>query len=249
MPIAYILKRYSGVIMEVQTYFRLFVTLCAVVFTSFPANAVEYEAHNNIIDTAVALIEKNLLANTDKEIAISQLDSRLRLKKCSKPLDAFFPPGMKLSGRTTVGVRCPDVKPWKLFVTATITIYSDVIVAGEHIMRGSTIQASDIRTAKKEVTAISRGYFTEPNQVIGKVSKFSINKDGIIYPSVISKPKLVKRGKEVIILARSGEIIIKTRGTAISDGTLGELIKVKNKHSHRIVQAKVIEANLVQVEM
>ena len=209
----------------------------------------DFESHGDIIAAAKDLIEHALSSDVEAEINIAPLDIRLNLNKCDQALDAFIPAGSDLIGRTTVGVRCTGRKPWKIFVAASISIYSDVVVAVDYITRGTNIQADQVKTVKKETSLISRGYYSTPDQVVGKVAKYIINKDGIIYPSSVAKPKLVMRGKEVVILARSGEIVVKMRGKAISDGSLGDLVQIRNSRSHRIVQGEVIDSNLVQVTM
>ena len=227
----------------------LLLTLLWALLYPLSGYADEQQSHKDIVKTAQIHIENLLPTNVEKDITISPLDSRLKLHKCDQELEAFIPIGSKPIGKTTIGVRCSGKKPWKLFVTANISIYSSVIIATEYIARGESIRSDNIMAVKRETSTISRGYFEEKEQLIGKVAKYALIKDQIINPTAVSKPRLVKRGNEVVILARTGEIVVRMHGKAISDGTLGDIIQVKNTRSQRVIQARVISTNRVQVTM
>jgi flagella basal body P-ring formation protein FlgA len=199
--------------------------------------------------TATAIIKDSLPTHSDNEITISPLDNRLHLYQCDQALQGFVPPGTKLAGKSTIGIRCNGKKPWKIYITANIARYSDVVVATEHISRGTPIQKHQLMTTKMETSVLSRGYYTSIEQVAGQLAKYDIAKDRTVLPSSITKPKLVKRGKEVTILANSGPITVRMRGQAITDGALGDIIQVKNLRSRKIIQAQVINTNRVQVSM
>ena len=106
-----------------------------------------------------------------------------------------------------------------------------------------------LRTEKRNVATLSRGYFTRLEDVVGKIARTPINKEQVISLHSLATPKLVHRGQSVTIIARSETVIVKMNGNAMSDGHLGELIKVKNLRSQRIIEAEVIDNNLVRVSM
>lgn len=232
-----------------MTLKHLSVLIIAAFFMPLTSHAQGYESHQQIVTTATELIETLMPDINDKKISIQALDNRLLLNKCNRPLAAFLPNGSQLIGKTTIGVRCTGTKPWKVYVSANIAVYSDVIIANEFIVRGTQIRAGQIKTVKKEISEISRGYFSKNAQVVGKIAKYTLNKNAVIHTNSIARPKLVKRGKDVVIIADSGGITVRMRGTAMSDGALGDHIKIKNKRSRRIIQAEVIDSNLVRVKM
>ena len=91
------------------------------VFALYAANsqAEQFHAHEDIEKTAEQFVHKHLEEiQADRfDIRIRPLDQRLRLSQCETPLEAFLPPGARLYGKTTVGVRCTGDKPWKIFVS------------------------------------------------------------------------------------------------------------------------------------
>jgi len=58
----------------------------------------------------------------------------------------------------------------------------------------------------------------------------------------------VKRGKIVCINLERGPLKISTIGISEEDGARGAIIRVRNVSSNRMVYARVVGANTVQVE-
>jgi flagellar basal body P-ring formation protein FlgA len=61
------------------------------------------------------------------------------------------------------------------------------------------------------------------------------------------EPRLIKRGDKIIISTMQPAFSIRMNGIAMMDGTKGQLIRVKNENSGRIISATVIEPGLVSI--
>ncbi|MEA3348361.1 MAG: flagellar basal body P-ring formation chaperone FlgA, partial [Pseudomonadota bacterium] len=59
--------------------------------------------------------------------------------------------------------------------------------------------------------------------------------------------RLIKRGELVQVLIQQGGIKIRTRGVAMGNGTLKEIITVKNPTSRKYFQARVVGSGKVVV--
>jgi flagella basal body P-ring formation protein FlgA len=53
------------------------------------------------------------------------------------------------------------------------------------------------------------------------------------------EPKIIKRGERVMITAAKSGIGIRMNGIAQSDGNRGQVIRVKNQNSERVINAIV----------
>jgi flagella basal body P-ring formation protein FlgA len=195
------------------------------------------------------LIEQLSSANGRPEITIGNLDPRLKLPRCNMPLRSFNPPGSQLIGNTTVGVSCEDQKPWKLYIGAKVRLFTEIIVSNRYLGRGTTLDKSDIKTEERDVSVLSRGYISNPVQAIGKVLKQPVKNSGVITPDLLDKPLLVKNGEQVIILAKNNGIEVRMKGKALTNGSVGDLVRIRNINSRRIVEARVISEGLVNVPM
>jgi len=76
------------------------------------AMAAAYQSHNSIYQAAKNFVTKQIASQQVKkaEINVGKLDSRLKLSKCNKSLQAFLPNGSRSYGKTTIGVKCDGRK-------------------------------------------------------------------------------------------------------------------------------------------
>ena len=185
----------------------------------------------------------------DAKIDIGRLDSRLRLRQCPAPLQAFAVGGRPTVGATSVGIRCTGKRPWTLYVTARVVVFDNVLVATRALGRGEQLKAGDLRPARKDLSRLPYGYFTEPDAAVGKVLKRGYLAGDVVQPNQLAAPVLVKRGQQVTLHAQAGGIEIHMGGKALSDGSAGERIRVQNTSSNRIVEGEVIGKGVVRVRI
>jgi len=229
-------------------YLLLF--LAATVFLS-DANANTFQSHDSIRDLARTFLSDQLsTSGKNVHISISVLDDRLKLHQCSVPLSAFQTPGASLKGNTSVGIRCRDNKPWKLYVPAQVKLYSDVVIARRYLPRGKSLSTDNLIIASKDVTTLSRGYFTDLSAAIGHIVKFPLQKNSVVTPSSIEKPKLVSRGQTVTILLETRKgLKVKMHGRALTEGGRGDIIRVRNQKSKKIVEGVISSSGTISVTL
>ncbi len=223
------------------------VVLCLGI--ALPLWAGEIQSLQSIRDVVSKFVDAEHAHSKSISLSTSQLDNRLRLQRCSRKLEAFWSPGARPIGNTTVGVKCNGDKPWKIYVPVYIEAREKVWVANRHLTRGETLVASDASSQNLNISAHHRGYITDINKFIGYELKRSIKKGGILTPRSLEAPKLVKRGEKVILLAATNGVEIRMSGTALSDGSEGISIKVRNLSSRRIIEGIVIAPGIVKVRI
>ena len=149
----------------------------------------ELQSHAAIREAArVFLREQMAEAEIPPDISIGNLDPRLRLAACEMPLQTFMPEGSRNQGRTTVGVRCTAGKPWTLYLTASIRVYEDVVVATHPLPRGKVVDPSDVELARREVGKLTSQYLRDPARVTGLVVKRSLRSGDVINPLLLPVP-------------------------------------------------------------
>jgi len=183
------------------------------------------------------------------EIEVSDLDPRLNLAACDAPLEGFLPPGGRLPGNTTIGVRCPGGKPWTVYVPATVKAMRKVVITKRPILRGSAIGKDDIALEEREITGKANAYIFDPAHALGKIAKRPLNSSTAVKPGMLDAPLLVRRGQRVIILAQGTGIEVRMMGTALMDGSKGQLVRVKNTVSKRTIEGLVIKPGIIRVNM
>lgn len=187
--------------------------------------------------------------NSDTEISIDvkQPDPRLKLKDCGDDL-AFEPLRQGFNGgKRTVKVRCISASPWQLYLNAHIDILKPILVLNTPLTRGDVIDESHLSLQKLNVGNLSGGYIDEPNKVLGLELKRNIKAGVPIRQSYLRQPQLIQRGDSVTIESFFSGVRVITEGEALSDGRLGQRIRIRNEASKRIIKAEVISAGLARV--
>lgn len=227
-----------------------FLTVACLLLPATPGFAQDYQDHESIKETARHYVLNQTAVDHDKiDISIGTLDSRLRLHRCNKPLEAFRTPGTRMLGNTSIGIECTDAAPWKLYVPVKISIYENVLTAKRYLKRGTQIKPDDIELHRRDLSTITRGYITEPQQAVGMILKQTLMADALLTPVMLEAQKLVHRGEGVIILAKNNGVEVRMKGKALVDGANGQTIRVKNLASQRIVEGQVISRGVVSVPM
>ena len=227
--------------------FGLFV-LAKTIF--MPLHAANIEPLENIQETAYRFVEQRLALEdqTNTQIQVQQLDSRLRLSACSEALEAFLPNSTP-TRITTVGVRCNGSKPWSLFVPVQVRSFTQVVVATQPLARGTLLSKDNLRLVQKETSRLRGGYSTQIEDLVGRVSKRSLAANQPIMDSYLAPNYIVKKGEPVTIRAQGDNFMIYMEGIALGDGERGDRIQVRNNQSQRVVDAWVSDSRKVDVHI
>lgn len=182
-------------------------------------------------------------------IEVGRIDSRLRLGACGQLPEVFWPDGTaRRLGNVTVGVRC-ETPAWSMFVRARVEVQEEVLLSSRALMRGAPIGLTDVERVKQDITRLTAGYFTDPVEIEGSVLTRPIRAGTVLTPSLLKAASVVERGQRVSILADTGHLQVRMEGEALSDGALGEVIRVRNLSSRQEIEAEVIGPGLVQVRL
>ena len=230
-------------------YRYLFLLSITVLFCSYNQVFAAIQSHKSIQAAVYAFLHEETKNISDSEITVRPLDTRLRLSKCTSPLEIFWPLGKKKFGSTTVGVRCAGDKPWKIYIGAYIHIYKEVWVANTVLQRGQAISRKNIVEERRDVTKMTRGHIPASSSIIGHRLKRNIRAFQVLTDNMLEREKLVKRGDRITIVSKSGNIVVQANGVALADGSKGDRIRVKNISSKREIEAYVSDKHRVLLSL
>ncbi len=182
------------------------------------------------------------------EVAEARVDPRLRLARCSRPLAAKAAPGSRAGGRTTIEVACPS-PAWRVFVPVTIAARVPVVVAARPLPLGVALTAEDLVLSERDVHALPRGYYTRIEDAVGLEVGRAIGAGEAVSPAAARAGTVVRRGQQVILLARTDGVAVRMKGEALSDGGVGHRVRVRNLSSARELEGVVRSAGVVEVLM
>lgn len=179
-------------------------------------------------------------------ISVNALDSRLQLRSCVKSLTITLNDPQYNGGNQTALVRCDDEAPWSIYIPLQIALFYEYPVASRNMARGDVVSAGDIQTTLVNSTGQRQGQIDSAVDIIGKSLRRPIRQGEVFRSAQLEMPTVVKRGDLVSILTQVGAISVSSAGTAMSNGKIGEKIRIKNNQSDRVIMAEVIEAGSVR---
>ncbi len=135
------------------------------------------------------------------------------------------------------------------FAQVFVKIWAKVPVAKSFIPRGKIINLSDIKWEIREINYSNHKFVKDPNELIGKKAKYSINPNNVITKNLLMNKVIVKRGDIVKIILNYKYIKVVSLGKAITGGELGKNVRVLNIKSKKILMGKVIGDDIVEVSV
>ncbi len=209
--------------------------------TTSAAENSGFQSHDSIVSLARAFMEDYTrdMNGEDVEIQVGRLDPRLRLHDCDQKLEAFLPNGGRTTGNTTVGIRCPGTKSWSLYVPVTVNIFKKVVITTEALPRNTLLTPAHLKLARRNLAKLPQGYYVNAERLVGMRLKRNLGAGIALTPGMIKAQTLIKRGQNVVLISQARGISVHMQGKAMASGARGELIRVKNMSSKRIVEGTV----------
>jgi flagellar basal body P-ring formation protein FlgA len=180
------------------------------------------------------------------EIKSGLVDPQLKFTRCDH-LEVFLPPGAKLWGNGTVGVRCEQPEKWSLYVPVQVHVWADVVMSARALPRGETITSNDLAMQRLDLTQLQRGVFTDLQQVIGKVTKTAVSGGTPLRGDLLRAAAVVVQGQQVRVVFAGNGFHVSSEGRALGNAGLGESVQVRTA-SGKLLKGIVSGPGVVQVQ-
>jgi flagella basal body P-ring formation protein FlgA len=136
----------------------------------------------------------------------------------------------------------------KQAVRVKLDVLKGVVVSSKFLSKDTRISPDDIRLVNKWFDRIPARVVTNLDDVVGQTLRTNVKLNTEITRSMLQNLPVVKKGKLVRIVLQKGPLKISTIGLSNQDGETGDLIRVKNISSQKIIYAKVVGDSLVCAE-
>ncbi|MFC3022397.1 flagellar basal body P-ring formation chaperone FlgA [Vibrio zhugei] len=234
--------------LKCRTSYKTFNTFIGFLLLFFSTNVLSATVQQ--IKSIQHAAEQHVLNTVDaprggKVSAVAaDIDRRVYATQCPQPLQTSSSSHNGSASHITVLVECA-ADNWKLYVPVKLTLRVPMVTAATSLARGQIITSQNISISMEDMLRFRRQSFSVPDMLFGAKVKRSLQVGDVITQNDVC---IICRNDTVIIHAGSGGMSITTKGTALSDGILGEQIKVKNNKSNRIIDAKVSGVGKVLVQ-
>lgn len=118
-----------------------------------------------------------------------------------------------------------------VLANAVLETYADVVVAATEIPRGAIVSRSNLRTEKKAMSTLRQGFFEDPDEVAGMVTRSTLFPGTQILTRHVAPRRIVRRNQAVTVEVRQGGLVVRDRALAMGDAGEGDLLTCRNPQS------------------
>lgn len=136
----------------------------------------------------------------------------------------------------------------KVKLSGWVDVFESVVCARRNFKKGEITEKGDFYLARKNISHLSSRILTDIGKAVGLMTKHTIKKDTCIKEWMLEKPLIVDRGDMITILAESGNLRVTAPGIVLVKGHRGDLIRVQNSMSKKVIYARVINKSTVNVD-
>ncbi|CAM2148899.1 flagellar basal body P-ring formation chaperone FlgA [Paraburkholderia tropica] len=197
--------------------------------------------------TALAFLQQQSAGLPGKvSITVAQVFPR-GLAACAA-LEPFMPPGARMWGRTTVGVRCVGAKPWTLYVIGRIAINVTYYVAARQINAGEALSAADYLPRDGDLASLPQTIITDPQQANGAVALMRITQGLPLRSDMLRSASSVVIGQTVKVVAVGPNFTISSEGSVLNNAAPGQMVRVRTPNG-QIISGVVKDASTVEIQI
>lgn len=197
--------------------------------------------------TALAFLQQQSAGLPGKvSITVAQVFPR-GLAACAA-LEPFMPPGARMWGRTTVGVRCVGAKPWTLYVIGRIAINVTYYVAARQINAGEALSAADYLPRDGDLASLPQTIITDPQQANSAVALMRITQGLPLRSDMLRSASSVVIGQTVKVVAVGPNFTISSEGSVLNNAAPGQMVRVRTPNG-QIISGVVKDASTVEIQI
>ena len=121
----------------------------------------------------------------------------------------------------------------------------EIAILANRIAAGEVITEADLETRSLDARR-ARGALTLA-EIAGLEARRPLAPGNPVRSHDVQQPTLVKKGQAVNLVVSHGGLTIAARGKALEDGSKGQIVRVQNISSQKIIQGEVAASGIVSV--
>ncbi len=190
-------------------------------------------------------IDKQLLASglSDPQVELNVVSAR-PAPPCSVPVDIEALDTRQFT-RMRFLARCPASPGWRHDFVVRARVSAVVAVTSAPLKAGEVLGDEHITLERRDVTLMADA-IGAPDAALGQTSRRSLRAGEVLRASQLSSPMMVKRGDQVLMVARHEGIEVSMAGEALDAGARGAVVRVRNTASGQVVRMRVAGAGTVE---
>lgn len=183
-------------------------------------------------------------ARLGPRVDVEAADPSRPARPCDGPLAAFLPAGVRLWGRSSIGVRCDVAGGWSTVVGVWVRVYAPVAVTRRALGAGDTVAAADVMDQERDLTRLP-GTAVDATQAVGRVVRSPLPAGSVLLRTALREAFAVTSGQMVQLRAGGEDFTVSVEARALGNAGLGESVPVRTP-SGRVVRGVVTAPGVVE---
>ena len=237
---------------NVKKIFYALIFLALIINFSAPVYAKQILSGGQIESIALAEVERILDERGEfrrREVMITRGLSNISLPEGIIDVKIMLP-STSISYSTGTPVKARIFVNGKAYrdvnFIVSIKIFDIALVAAHDLHIETPVTDSDFRV--DEIVIDGRtDYLKDAAEVRGLVPHRFIRAGSPVSINYFQQPVAVESGRMVRIIFRQGGLNVSAKGVAMGRGRIGQVIKVRNETSQKVLSARVIDSQTVEV--
>lgn len=196
--------------------------------TAAPALAGAERQDTTAIQRAVENFVRRETAGLPGQVKfdVGAIEPRLNLAPCPA-LETFVPPGARLWGGGSVGVRCLGANPWTIYVPVAVHVQAQYVVAARPLVQGQVVAVEDLVMRDGDLAQLPAGIVTDRGFATGKTIAVSIASGQPLRQDMLRAPLVIQQGQTVKLASRGHGFRVTSEGRAINNAADGQIAQVR----------------------
>jgi flagella basal body P-ring formation protein FlgA len=159
--------------------------------------------------------------------SVGAIDPRLALAQCGA-LEVFTPPGSRLWGSSSVGVRCTAPQPWTIYVGVTVRVKGPYVTAARAIAGGQALTENDLAFMHGDLTQMPAGVVTDPSQAVGKTTAAPLAAGQPLRSDLLRTRFAIQQGQTVKVVSSGPGFRVSAEGRSLVNAAAGQVAQVRS---------------------
>jgi flagellar basal body P-ring formation protein FlgA len=166
-------------------------------------------------------------------VNVGAIDQRMALAPCPQ-LQAFFMPGARAWGKTTVGVRCAAPSAWTVYIQANVTVQADYVASAVPLAQGLPIEAGQLVLVKGDLTTLPAGIATDIGQVVGRSAGVSLAAGTPMRLDTLRSKQVIMAGQLVRVVSGGAGFRVSAEARAVAAASEGQIVQVRTAGGQQV---------------
>ncbi len=210
-----------------------------------------HKIDTQMIKEALATQLKNRGVSGDIDIALDNRALEINLPtdvKAEFNLSDFTydPANQRFRAELLAAVDTPAFQ--QVTVTGRAVAAVTVPVLSRVLPQGTIISKADLDWIKMPADR-ANDYLRAPESIMGMELRRQMPEQSPLRAQDVVAARVIKRGALVMMKIMHPAMVLTAQGRALQDGAVGEVIRVSNTQSNRTIEARIVAAGEVQIDM